>query len=238
MSRAGAAFELDLVEKRHGRDTDAPVVLRDLRLTAEVGECLAVTGPSGVGKTTLLSILAGLDRDFVGTRRVAAGPIGMVFQEPRLLPWRSAAENVRLVRPEIGRSGAAALLERCGLPTDHADRHPGALSLGQQRRVALARALAVDPRLVLLDEPLVSLDPEAVGALRRVLEELLVGGRTSVVMVTHDIDDVLALADRVLRLDGRPATVVADVALDRPRGERDPMWRAAWRETAAFLGGE
>jgi ABC-type nitrate/sulfonate/bicarbonate transport system ATPase subunit len=231
MSSAGDAFDLDVVEKRHGRGADAAPVLHGVHLTARVGECLAVTGPSGVGKTTLLAILAGLDRDFVGTRRVAAAPVGMVFQEPRLLPWRTAAENVHLVRPEIGDAGAAALLARCGLPADHAGRHPGALSLGQQRRVALARALAVDPRLVLLDEPLVSLDADAVSGLRRVIDEVLASGRTTVVMVSHDVEDVLALADRVIRLDGRPATVAAEIRLEAPRPERDAAWRAARRES-------
>ena len=132
---------------------------RRARVRARHGEVGALVGPSGCGKTTLLRIIAGLDRDFEGTCRAARhGRLGMVFQEPRLLPWRTVEQNVRLAAPEGDRCHAR---RRCsgslGL-TAHRSHFPGELSLGLARRVALARAFAVEPDLLLLDEPFVSLD--------------------------------------------------------------------------------
>jgi NitT/TauT family transport system ATP-binding protein len=233
MPPVGAAFDLHVVEKHHGRGRTAVPVLADLRLTADVGDCVAIMGPSGAGKTTLLDMLAGLDRAFTGHRRVAATRIGMVFQEPRLLPWRTIGENVALVRPGIGRDAVIAELVRCGLEPELADRHPGALSLGQCRRAALARALIVDPDLLILDEPLASLDEAAARALRTRLAARLAEGATTVVLVSHDLDDALTLADRLVRLDGRPARIAAEIRLDRPRAARDEAWRAAMRARLA-----
>ena len=138
-------------------DLVEPLVLRDVHFSVARGETVALVGPSGVGKSTLLRILAGLDRDFDGSVARPAN-MAMVFQEPTLLPWRSALSNITLVHPEITERRARAMLARVGL-SGREEAFPRSLSLGQQRRLALARAFAGRPELLIMDEPFVSLDP-------------------------------------------------------------------------------
>jgi NitT/TauT family transport system ATP-binding protein len=182
-------------------------VLRDIRFTVAPGEVVAILGPSGIGKSTLLRIVAGIDRDFAGS---VARPdrLGMVFQEPMLLPWRSAAENLMLVHPGLGRAGALAALTRVGI-ADRADLFPGQLSLGQQRRVALARALAGDPQALVLDEPFASLDPATGDEMLALTGALIAAARPATLFVTHSAAEARRLAGRVLHLGGRPATIAA-----------------------------
>jgi NitT/TauT family transport system ATP-binding protein len=141
-------------------------VLDGITFTLNAGEVGVVFGPSGCGKSTLLRILAGLDRDYQGqVTRPAGARLGMVFQEPRLLPWRSVEENVRLVAPHIDDIRLFALFEVLELSA-HRSHFPGELSLGLARRVALARAFAVEPDFLILDEALASLDNALAGRLR------------------------------------------------------------------------
>ncbi|MDP4025898.1 ATP-binding cassette domain-containing protein [Methylobacterium sp. NEAU 140] len=207
--------------------------VRDLAFAVGRGEIVCLIGPSGAGKTTTLRILLGLDPDFEG-RVAGAEGAGMVFQEPRLLPWRSVEHNVRLglPRPERGARDLDALFERLGLGPWRA-RYPGALSLGMQRRVALARALASGPRVLVLDEPFVSLDDAAAAGLRALVVDAVDTAGTSVLMVTHNVAEAIAVADRLLLVSKRPASLVADVALDRPRGARDRAWADATRQALA-----
>ncbi len=183
-----------IAEKRHG----AAIVLRDVRLTALAGEFVGLSGPSGCGKTTLMNILAGIDRAFAGSL-VAPQARGVVFQDPRLLPWRSVAANIALAAPGMTAAAIDAVLASVGLPGT-GDLLPGQLSLGMARRVALVRALAVQPRLLLLDEPLVSLDEDSARICRRVVMEYWETYRPIVVMVSHDAADLAAMAHRVMRL--------------------------------------
>ena len=152
-------------------------MLSELTLSLGSGEVGALVGPSGCGKTTLLRIIAGLDRDFEGTVQLPEhGKLGMVFQEPRLLPWRTVEQNVRLAAP--GANGELdALFATLGL-AEHRGHYPGELSLGLARRVALARAFAVEPDLLLLDEPFVSLDAVLAVRLRDELAQLVGAGRS------------------------------------------------------------
>jgi NitT/TauT family transport system ATP-binding protein len=184
-----------------------------------------ILGPSGCGKTTLLNLVSGLDRDFRGEIHRAGGPaapLGYMFQTPRLMPWLSVRENVRLALPETaaGTGAAERLLAEMEMG-GFLEAYPRALSGGMQRRVALARAFVAEPRLLLLDEPFLSLDAPAAERLRRLLLELWERRPTTVLFVTHDLREALSLADRVLFLSPRPARVVLDLPVTLPR-PRDP----------------
>lgn len=208
-------------------------VLGPLRLEVGAGEAVAVLGPSGVGKTTLLRLIAGLDPAPPGAVR-GAGRVAMVFQEPTLLPWRTVEENVAIAAG-CGRARARDWLARVGI-AERAGAHPWALSLGQQRRVALARAFAAEPETLLLDEPFVSLDPAAAAEMMGLLIELIDAAPARVILVSHARDEALALADRVIRLGGAPATVTGEMVLQRKRALRDAAWREAAARTLAAGG--
>jgi sulfonate transport system ATP-binding protein len=220
MSRVGdrARLEARVAKKsfRTASGQSAPVVA-DLSFALEEGETGALIGPSGCGKSTLMRILAGLDRDFVGSVHVPAhGRVGMVFQEPRLLPWRSVDDNVRLAAPDANEADIAALFAALGL-SEHRTHFPGELSVGLARRAALARAFAVRPTLLLLDEPFVSLDAPLARQLQRDLARLVESRGMITVLVTHDVDEAIALADRVFVLSARPARVVGEIRIASPR---------------------
>lgn len=205
----------------------ANVVLKDLRLQAKRGEFACILGPSGCGKTTLLNIIAGLDREYEGRLSLPTLPgqerpvIGYVFQSPRLLPWLTVIENIRLVlTPEQIQSGIAEeLLAATGLE-DFAHSYPQRLSLGQSRRVALVRAFAVQPDLLLMDEPFASLDEPTAERLRLQLLEIWRERPTTVLFVTHDVREAIVLGQRILVFAGAPCSLQADVAVDIPREER------------------
>jgi ABC-type nitrate/sulfonate/bicarbonate transport system ATPase subunit len=204
-------------------------VLGELAFTLGAGEVAALVGPSGCGKTTLLRIIAGLDRDFEGAVKLPAhGTLGMVFQEPRLLPWRTVEQNVRLAAPAATDANLDALFTTLELSA-HRGHFPGELSLGLARRVALARAFAVEPDLLLLDEPFVSLDDALAARLREELAALVTSRHVTTLLVTHDVDEAITLADRLLFLSASPARVVAEVPVARPRTARSPDELAAMR---------
>jgi NitT/TauT family transport system ATP-binding protein len=195
-------------------------VLRNIAFTLEQGEVGVLVGPSGCGKTTMLRILTGLDHDYQGrVSRPAALRIGMVFQEPRLLPWRSVEENVRLAAPKADEARLSALFDVLEL-SGHRAHFPGELSLGLARRVALARALAVDPDFLILDEPLASLDAALAARLRSQIATLLEGRATMTLLVTHNLDDAVRLGDRLFLLSARPARVLHEVPIAKPRSAR------------------
>ncbi|MBY6240975.1 ABC transporter ATP-binding protein [Methylosinus sp. Sm6] len=231
MSHDGAAalLEVRVSSKDHvtagGRSL---CVLRDLQFTLPAGRAGAVVGPSGCGKTTLLRLIAGLDRQYRGSIRLpAGGRLGMVFQEPRLLPWRSVVDNLRIAAPQASAATLAALLARLGL-AEHAEHFPGELSLGLARRVALARALAIEPDLLLMDEPFVSLDAALARELRGEIAALIDEKKVTTLIVTHDIREAIELADRVFLLSTRPARVGATLEIGTPR-------RALTKEAADAL---
>jgi len=219
MSPAGDRVTLDVAVPLKALRTAAGatrVVLRDIAFSLMEGEVCALLGPSGCGKTTLLRIIAGLDRDFQGRVSLPSRrKIGMVFQEPRLLPWRSVADNLRVV----GASNEANLAEiaaALGL-SQHLDHFPGELSLGLARRAAIARAFAVEPDLLLLDEPFVSLDAALARRLREELLALVVKRKATTLIVTHDVEEAIALADHVIVLSPAPGRVIAQMTIETPR---------------------
>lgn len=188
-------------------------VLRNIDLEIERGSFVSITGPSGCGKSTLLNIIAGLDKDFVGSIDTDGSlKLAYMFQTPRLLPWRTVEENVRLVLPDAQDSDkrVAEILGRVGL-SEAATAYPERLSLGMQRRAALARAFVIEPDLLLMDEPFVSLDDPTAEALRQLLIELWSRRPTTVLFVTHDRHEALMLGTRLIRIDGRPASVAQDI---------------------------
>jgi NitT/TauT family transport system ATP-binding protein len=201
--------------------------LRDMTFTLDGGTVGAIVGPSGSGKTTLLRIITGLDADYAGEVRLPAhGRLGMVFQEPRLLPWRTVEQNVRLAVPDATDDELDGLFGALGLAA-HRHHFPGELSLGQARRVALARAFAVRPDLLVLDEPFVSLDAALAKRLQDELAALVTSRRITTLIVTHSLDEAIGLADRVFLLSPSPAHVVAEVPIARPRTPHTPEEVAA-----------
>lgn len=196
-------IEVDIASKSFGADE----VLRDVRFRVEAGEVLAILGPSGIGKSTLLRIAAGIDDDFRGAV-LRPERTAMVFQEPTLMPWRTVAENVSLVHPALGREGTLAALDRVGV-ADKADQFPRQLSLGQQRRVALARAMAERPEALFMDEPFVSLDSDTAEEMLALTEKLIAEVQPATLFVTHSEVEAKRLATRTLYLSGRPATISA-----------------------------
>lgn len=220
--RRGAALRLTGV----GRDFGANTVLRAIDLQVPAGEFVAIIGRSGCGKSTLLRLLAGLDqptrgRIALGTGE-AAGSARIMFQEPRLLPWARVVENVEVGVPEsevpaARRQRALELLTEVGL-ADRAGEWPGVLSGGQRQRVALARALASRPELLLLDEPLGALDALTRIEMQRLLERIWRQQGFTAVLVTHDVSEALALADRVVLIDR--GTITLDLRVDLPRPRR------------------
>jgi ABC-type nitrate/sulfonate/bicarbonate transport system ATPase subunit len=195
-------------------------VIAGIAFALDAGEVGVFVGPSGCGKSTMLRILAGLDHDFQGrVSRPIDARIGFVFQEPRLLPWRSVEENVRLVAPLADDAKLSALFEILELKA-HRNHFPGELSLGLARRVALARAFAVEPDFLVLDEPLASLDVALAARLRDQIAMLVDGRSVITLLVTHDVDDAVRLGDRLFLLSPRPARIVAELPIRIPRGER------------------
>ena len=213
LARRGVPLELARLSKAYG---ERPV-LNNVDLQLEAGEFVAIVGRSGCGKSTLLRSIAGLESIDAGHLTVGTGigapDIRIMFQESRLLPWKTVLDNVALGLPRsIG--AAAAALWTVGL-AERADDWPAALSGGQKQRVALARALVHEPQLLLLDEPLGALDALTRIEMQQLIESLWLARGFTAVLVTHDVAEAVALADRVLLIeDGR---ITLDVRVDLPR---------------------
>jgi NitT/TauT family transport system ATP-binding protein len=222
---------------RSSGGTEVPV-LQDVAFRLPTHRFTCLVGPSGCGKTTTLRILLGLDRDYEGSIDPAFSKdrVAAVFQEPRLLPWRTVEQNIRLALPEALRQRPLdGLLESVGLAGMN-DRFPAELSLGMARRVALARAFAVDPDIMVLDEPFVSLDETTAVRLRRLLIDLWQSQPVTVLMVTHNIREAIVLADHIVVLSERPAHVLgtADIPVPRPERTLDQVEKIGRRLAGRF----
>lgn len=227
---------------------DRPVIA-NLDLHVPAGQFLAVVGRSGCGKSTLLRLLSGLERPDAGTLRFGDVPEGAVpqadvrltFQEPRLLPWAKVAGNVEV---GLGPSGGTAEARRRALDTlaqvgleDRADVWPATLSGGQKQRVALARALVSRPRILSFDEPLGALDALTRIEMQRLIEGVFLDQAFTAVLVTHDVAEALALADRIILLDRGGIALDVDVPLPRPRRRGSPEAAALEERILAQLLG-
>jgi ABC-type nitrate/sulfonate/bicarbonate transport system ATPase subunit len=227
-------------EFRSRGKSPAHLAISGLSFDVSTREFVCLLGPSGCGKTTLLNLIAGLDRDYDGDISIHQAPgrrLAYLFQTPRLLPWRTVLENVTLSAGEEARSleVARALLAKVGLHSFE-NAFPGQISVGMQRRVALARAFAFSPGVLLMDEPFVSLDEPSADKLRMLLSTLWRENPTTVLFVTHDVREAIRLAERLVILSGAPAQVVHDVPVSLSSSERmDPAAVEAFR--SEVLGG-
>ncbi|MES2879146.1 MAG: ATP-binding cassette domain-containing protein [Pseudomonadota bacterium] len=215
----GVRLEIHSLTKRYGTRE----VLHQAELTIEPGQFVAIVGRSGCGKSTLLRLVAGLEPASAGSIAVddktlsgLSGDTRIMFQDSRLLPWKRVIDNVALGLPAAQRAAAAQVLERVGL-ADRENDWPARLSGGQRQRVSLARALVHDPRLLLLDEPLGALDALTRIEMHRLIEGLWQTSGFTALLVTHDVQEAVALADRVILIEDGRIALDETIALARPR---------------------
>src|ERR1700742_3634802 len=222
-----AIIRFDHVQLRFGPET----IFQDLSLSIGRGEFVCILGPSGCGKSTALRLIGDLLRPDGGSiivdgrdPRETWEHLAFVFQSPRLAPWRTALDNVLLGMELRGgrgdreqmRARAIKALDLVGLTND-AGKYPRMLSGGEKQRVALARALAVEPQIILMDEPFSALDPNTRQRLRTEIVSIWQKTGKTIVFVTHDVDEALVLADRILLLSKKPTRIIETVTVDRPR---------------------
>ncbi|HEY3237806.1 MAG TPA: ABC transporter ATP-binding protein [Polyangiaceae bacterium] len=251
-------LELERIHKSFGLDAARREVLTGITLSVEKGEFVAIVGYSGAGKTTLISIAAGLLEPDVGLVRLDGREVrqpgperGVVFQNYSLLPWRTAYENVLLAVERVfptwpaerHREHALGHLELVGLAAAK-DKRPAELSGGMRQRVAVARALAMDPAVLLMDEPLSALDALTRANLQTEMERIFRHSRKTVLLITNDVDEAILLADRIIPLSAGPAATLGPevtVNLGRPRDRRainhDPSFKEIRNGVLDFLRG-
>ena len=251
-SPAQAVLSLDGVTRRFpNRDRRGAVFTAVEGLTFDVrpGEFVSIVGPSGCGKSTILNMVAGLDRPSEGQVRLSGhavtGPsahVGFMLQKDLLLPWRTILRNVefgleaRPIARAERRARALRELARCRL-TDFADRYPHQLSGGMRQRAALARTLAIEPEIVLLDEPFSALDAQTKLLLQRSFAETIQASGVTTLLITHDLTEAVVMSDRILVMSERPGRIVEEIVVDLPHRD-DPIARqglAPAREMIAHL---
>jgi NitT/TauT family transport system ATP-binding protein len=227
--------DIDITINNKTYPTTSTPSIANLKLSLNSNEFVCLVGPSGCGKTTLLNIIAGLDKDYDGEIRVgqqhAEPKIGYVFQNPRLLPWRTVRENIELaLDAQLSTGVIDDLLEIMQL-TAAQHSYPERLSLGMSRRVAIIRAFAVDPDVLLMDEPFVSLDAPTARLVRELLLNLWQQRPHTVLFVTHDLREAIALADRLIFLSASPMQLVSEVTVPIARTQRhDELAIEAFRQ--------
>ncbi len=231
-------IELNVAIKDKYYANSHSLVIKDMEFMVAPGEFVAIVGPSGCGKTTLLNMISGLE-DSSGqaincnnqsVHHSNNQHIGYIFQQPRLMPWLTVNENVQLVLSPPQYKQIDGLLEQVGL-AGKGDYFPHQLSGGMQRRVSIARSFAISPELLLLDEPFNSLDAPTASRLRLLLLELWRHRGTTMILVTHDLQEAIYMADRILFVSDSPSTIIHQVAVDLPRprsesGSQELAWHA------------
>ena len=226
-------IELNVAIKNKHYANSQNVVLAQLDFSVKRGEFVAIIGPSGCGKSTLLNMISGLEtcpeqhisynncvyQDALANNN-EAHKLGYIFQQPRLMPWLTVRENIELVLQPVQHHQIDGLLEQVGLENKGA-YFPSQLSGGMQRRVSIARAFAINPQLLLLDEPFNSLDAPTADRLRQLLIDLCKQRGTTVVFVTHDLQEAIYLADRIIFMSDCPSTIIHQTPVDLPRPRKE-----------------
>lgn len=214
-----SVLDVAITRKTYAAKGGAPghQAIGKLGFSVKENEFVAILGPSGCGKTTLLNMIAGLDDEYEGEIVLgdkARDHLAYVFQTPRLLPWRTVRDNIALAISEPWERAETVpdLITAVGLE-GFADSYPGQLSLGMQRRASIARAFACEPRILLMDEPFVSLDASAAGRLLALLLDILGKRPATVLFVTHDPREAVMLSDRILVLSEGPTRLVKEIAV-------------------------
>lgn len=225
---------IQIHEKTH-HGAEKPTI-ENFDLTLKAGEFVCLVGQSGCGKTTLLNSIAGLDSNYSGEIKIGnktqKSTCGFVFQQPCLLPWRTVRENIELVfanQKVTPKAQIDCLLEFMQL-TAYANAYPKTLSEGMKRRVSIIRAFAINPDLLLMDEPFVSLDAPMAREVRELLQQLWQNRPHTVLFVTHDLREAIALADRLVFLTARPMRVLQEVHVDIAHENRNPHTVEAFRK--------
>ena len=201
------------------------LIFKNLNFTIKRGQFVSFFGPSGCGKTTLLNIISGLDKNFDGWVKKynqASSHTSYMFQNPRLFPWLTAIENIKypIKKKKNSEKIANNLLKKIGLEK-YKNQYPNRLSGGMQRRISMARAFAPNPNILLLDEPFISIDKKISNSLRKLLIQLWRRNKPIIIFVTHDLDEAIELADRIIFLSNLPSKILLDykVNLSRPRNQ-------------------
>jgi NitT/TauT family transport system ATP-binding protein len=249
-SSAPALIRLEYrdVTMRFSDSTAGPLTaVRGVSFCVRDGEVVSLIGPSGCGKSTLLNIGSGLTAPSEGTAFVDGDPVegpnaqvAFMLQKDLLLPWRTVAENamfgveIQRVPPGERKRRASELLEKFHL-AEFAGHYPHQLSGGMRQRVALARTLAVDPHVLLLDEPFSAVDAQTRIVLQRDLARTLAEARKTALLITHDLLEAVTLSDRVLVMSRRPGTIVDEIAIDMPQRD-DPLARRANPKVNDYVG--
>ena len=245
----GSAIVVDDVDKQYDGEQGTVQALAGIDFDVDPGEFVCIVGPSGCGKTTLFRILAGLEAATSGEvrldERVVTGPtpdMGIVFQEYHLFPWQTVRENVAFgleqtdVSSEERDRRVAHLVDLVGLE-GFEDSYPKALSGGMKQRVALARALAIDPALLLMDEPFGAVDAQTRERLQGELLEIWAETAKTILFVTHDVEEAITLADRIVVMAKEPGSIreILTVDLERPRERSDPAFGEYYRRVRELI---
>jgi NitT/TauT family transport system ATP-binding protein len=242
-------LQLDNVARRFpARTAGAPpfTAVRNLSFEVRQGEFVSIVGPSGCGKSTLLNLIAGLDRPSEGTVSLhgieVSGPnsnVGFMLQKDLLLPWRTVLHNIEFgleaskVSKAERRERALRELKRCRL-TEFADRYPYQISGGQRQRAALARTLAIEPSVVLLDEPFSALDAQTKLVLQKSFAETIAGSGLTTLLITHDLSEAVAMSDRILVMSDGPGRIVEQIDVGLPH-RNNPIERMATQRASEIV---
>ena len=241
MDKGKNILEVKRIHKGFRNNSGELKVLYDISLTVRAGEIIALVGPSGCGKTTLLNMVAGLiEPDRGALARDVDLRLAYVFQEPRLLPWKTVEENISFVQDNFlsvveAKKTRESLLQKTGL-NEYKDVYPAQLSGGMKQRLEIVRALSIKPRLLLMDEPFKSLDLALKLQLQKLIMAEQVKDKFAVLFITHDPEEAVMLADRVVVLSDKPTKIQREIVVDMPDEERNRSSTLIYEKSEEILG--